>query len=392
MIARPLPPPPPPPPPRLRTVTVASLNHRWHHGRPSYDLALGGVLMHEFDGSNDPGKPWRWCATSFCRALSDRTSATLVNRRRPHLFPDGCGGFVLAAAHVRQLCSYYSDGGSNRILCRNTSNSNHWSPEHPKTALRDESGQCLPGCGDRWCADATPTKECHAGCAWKPAQLMQMMRQQEAIANERACRHNEVVLQSIARSMTTAIDAVFIKPACLGTGEAAKVKRLHAYLLRRLLLPDALLPFVLYDPSTRGDTGLAFRNATPLVRGDEDVLEARRNATKNATTGTPRSFLDADPAKYIAERLQARMKRRNASAPAAGQLAAASTSRPARQPAAAARDDGGRDASSGSNSELLTLTRLRQENAQLQAENEDLRKNLREAALTWQTEHSRSIH
>ena len=44
-----------------------------------------------------------------------------------------------------------------------------------------------------------------------------------------------------------------------------------------------------------------------------------------------------------------------------------------------------------SNSELLTLTRLRQENAQLKAENEDLRKNLREAALTWQAEHRHSL-
>lgn len=257
--------------------------------------------MHEFDASNDPTKPWRWCETAFCRAVSDRTSATLVNRHTPHLYPEGCGGFVLAAKEVQQLCSYYSDGGSNRIICRNSS---RWTPSIPKDALLDDDGQCIPGCGETWCADQQPQKECHAGCAWRPGQLMQMMQQQEAVAHRHTCLHNEVVLRPIHKSLPFALDAVFIKSSCLGTGESARVKRLHSYMLRRFRLSAASMPFVVYHSSAR--TAAAFQNATSLVRGDEDLRETLANATPTTT-----ARVSDTASQRMVIRAQARTLRRN---------------------------------------------------------------------------------
>ena len=153
---------------------------------PTHNLSRAGILMHAFAGSDDPARPWRPCETSFCRAVRDRTPATLVNQRRPHLFHDGCGGFILSANAVEVMCSYYADGGSNNIRCRREL-------QVAKAALTDENGECLAGCGDIWCTDLKPRlQSCHAGCAWKPTQLLQMMQQQEASGRLHACNWNEV--------------------------------------------------------------------------------------------------------------------------------------------------------------------------------------------------------
>ena len=277
--------------------------------------------MHEFDGNNDPFKPWRACRTSFCRALSDRASATIVSQRKPHLFPEGCGGFVLDAGQVEVLCSYYSDGGTNRIVCRSNI-TGHGLPANPKAPLHDDGEQCLPGCGDRWCnnTDTQRTTQCHADCAWRPTQLLQMMLQQEASTRKSACRHNEVVLQPLANRIPAALDGVFFKPACLVSsriGEVAKLRRLHTYLLRRFGLQQAVFPFALYNADA--SDGVAFTDATDLVRGDEDVLlqlqVSNVSATSTVTPGTTRfvptrrggSFL-ADAPQRVVERANARME------------------------------------------------------------------------------------
>ena len=79
-------------------------------------------------------------------------------------------------------CSYYSDGGSNRIMCMG-----RWRPSNAKDALRDATGQCIPGCGPEWCTSPKPLFDCHAGCAWGPHQLKQMMSQQEAVDHRWSC-------------------------------------------------------------------------------------------------------------------------------------------------------------------------------------------------------------
>ena len=78
-----------------------------------------GVLMHIFDGSEAVERPWLPCSTSHCTTHGDRISATVVNVRRPHLYPNGCSGVVISSevADELVLCSYYSDGGSNKIAC-----------------------------------------------------------------------------------------------------------------------------------------------------------------------------------------------------------------------------------------------------------------------------------
>ena len=62
------------------------------------------------------------------------------------------------------------------------------------------------------------------------------------------------------------MEGVFLTSECLGTGEAARAKRLHASLLAGFGLREGTTPFVLYDPARNG---VAFRNAAPFVTGEE---------------------------------------------------------------------------------------------------------------------------
>lgn len=172
-------------PPSLSAIEA--LNWQWEHGSPRDRLAEGGVLMSLFDPLSEPLRPWLPCASRFCRARRDRKTASLVNAKRPALYPHGCGGFVLRSRHVSPLCAYYSDGGhsraarsfapavdqhsrvtllggSDRILCQPGART-----RNQKTALTDEAGRCLPGCGPVWCQSAEPLVECHAGCGRRPS-------------------------------------------------------------------------------------------------------------------------------------------------------------------------------------------------------------------------------
>ena len=87
------PPPPSPYPPPLSPLpllppnrAIESMNRLFESGKPSDTLSSGGVLLHLFDGSGDPERPWLPCPNSrFCAMMSDRISATVVNRRRPFL-------------------------------------------------------------------------------------------------------------------------------------------------------------------------------------------------------------------------------------------------------------------------------------------------------------------
>ena len=242
---RPPPPPPPPPSPRPPPPSMLSvLNTRWAAGKPAAALDEAGILIHIFDGVTSRTNPFEPCGSAWCARLRDRLSVSVVNARRPDVYPKGsCAGLVVASEMAEPRCSYYSDGGSNRMLCLAAS---------PKEPLRVD-GECVPGCGPQWCVSLEPLLHCHAGCAWRPDQLEQMLLQQEHVNNRHACLHNEVVLRLLADRMPQALAAVFMLPSCVGTVEAEEVRQLHARLLLTYGLSSKRLPLLVYNPDHSTD-------------------------------------------------------------------------------------------------------------------------------------------
>jgi len=223
---------------------LSVLNTRWAAGKPAAALDEAGILIHIFDGVTSRTNPFEPCGSAWCARLRDRLSVSVVNARRPDVYPKGsCAGLVVASEMAEPRCSYYSDGGSNRMLCLAAS---------AKEPLRVD-GECVPGCGPQWCVSLEPLLHCHAGCAWRPDQLEQMLLQQEHVNNRHACLHNEVVLRPLADRMPQALAAVFMLPSCVGTAEAEEVRQLHARLLLTYGLSSKRLPLLVYNPDHSTD-------------------------------------------------------------------------------------------------------------------------------------------
>ena len=86
---------------------------RFEHGRPSNELAEGGVLIHIEDGNEDTELPWLLCEHERCtRGKSDAWSASLISRTVPWLFTDrGLGGFIIAP-DASIMCAFPADAGT----------------------------------------------------------------------------------------------------------------------------------------------------------------------------------------------------------------------------------------------------------------------------------------
>ena len=93
-------------------------------------LAAAGVLLRQFDGSEDVARPWRGCpggnvrqgAGSECAIYGARLSASIINREiGVHLFSRSAPGTIYGPAGVQLRCAYGGDGGTRASVdgCRN---------------------------------------------------------------------------------------------------------------------------------------------------------------------------------------------------------------------------------------------------------------------------------
>ena len=139
-------------------AVAARLNERFAQGGPSRDASAVGVVVHQFDGVHfyellqatvlrdfsdhkDRGldhschegacqakghvqqsNPWLPCPQdTWCSKYADRFSASVVNRRLPHLLSSFIPGLVLkpAAVAASLLCGWANDGHTNsgRLTC-----------------------------------------------------------------------------------------------------------------------------------------------------------------------------------------------------------------------------------------------------------------------------------
>ena len=197
-----------------------ALNRRYAAAgmQPSSALAAAGVLIHQYDGMEDPQKPWGPCRPGACtqqrqRERQARVSASMIfggmfhegrrDRRALPLFSYD-GGVVLSPAHTKVNCGYGADGHI------------------------DDSYKISDGCGGPRCSAAAPVVQpnnCLCGFAncggsimpWRAEDLGPLL----ATFAQRGARYtgygayngyNEIVLDAATwlRNLPHSVEAMFV--------------------------------------------------------------------------------------------------------------------------------------------------------------------------------------
>jgi len=224
---------------------VDRLNARFRNARSSNDLREIGVLVHTFDGQEDPTEPWLACrAEQPCAFYGDRVSTSLVRRGRVATYEfQGAGAGVIANPEVAQLlCAYGGDGATRGKTC------------NPAGV----SAACTPGCTTRggwglpWCdADASQDSWCDRR-PWRPSDLHRLITIEatgDDGGHDQLQSYDELVLDGSSWNahMPNAIEA-FVKTSANDRHAA----ELHTAFLAKYGLSAAQVPLVLLstdDPS-----------------------------------------------------------------------------------------------------------------------------------------------
>ena len=224
---------------------VERLNARFRNAKSSNDLGEIGILVHTFDGQEDPTEPWLACrAEQFCGFYGDRVSTSLVRPGRvaTYKFQEASAGVIANPEVAQLLCAYGGDGATRGKTC------------NPPGV----SAQCTPGCTTRggwglpWCdADASQDSLCNRR-PWKPSDLHRLITI-EAMgsggSHDQLSSYDELVLDgSIWNAhMPNAVEA-FVETSA----NDPRAAKLHAAFLARYGLSAAQVPLVLlstHDPS-----------------------------------------------------------------------------------------------------------------------------------------------
>ena len=152
------------------------------------------MLIHSFDGREEPSKPWLPCTgeAHYCYALVhgllDRMATSVVfanDGKAPQywnqrIYNPQEGGIVLNPDVNTILCSYSQDSGSDMRRC-------------------EKNPHCVPGCSakgtDRpgeWCS---PSYD-HGACAWPPHLLKDMMQRTLPGYQTNGGHYNEIVVDA----------------------------------------------------------------------------------------------------------------------------------------------------------------------------------------------------
>jgi hypothetical protein len=218
--------PPRPPPPSLplpatpapQAAIIAELNRRFREGHASNDLASAGVLLRQFDMTEDQTMPWRGCpnhvafegAGNECAIYGGRFSASIVNApgstsakaelSKISLFSKD-SGVVYNPQATKLNCIYAGDGGTRK--------------------LPDD------GCGDRsWFCDP----ERSARDSWCDGRPIAPENMADALRGQTAGSYNEAVINTahIDAHLPQAVDAFFFvsdaRPSLRKRAEEAHAK------------------------------------------------------------------------------------------------------------------------------------------------------------------------
>lgn len=209
----PAPPPPSPPGPNVAEV----LNTRFHEGGASNDLAKAGILLRQFDHTEDLAHPWRGCpshvisngAGNDCGMFGNRLSASIVNAamvsavtKRVPLFSSQTGGIVYSP-RVSIACIYGGDGGS-----RKTSD----------------------GCGNSWCSPQRSVKTDGFWCDGLPHRPQALEHVLRGFMEHAQGSFNEAIIDAavIDSQLPQAVEAFFYTAA----SGAAEMRIAHEAFLK----------------------------------------------------------------------------------------------------------------------------------------------------------------
>ena len=246
---QPSPPAPPPPPPKVRTDVPShisaqkvadEINARFRHD--FHSILNSGVIMHSFDGWEDPDAPWSPCpemgGSGVCgraeiQPRRDRVSASIAyagmhraDRPDRTVIPvySFDGGVILRPDRVTLLCAYGNDGAID------------YGGKNCRVTGPTQSSACVPGCGDppNWCdANGGPIDGwCQCGFAWcggekirpwRPEDLSKLIAKHATLGSAYTgmgsyTGYNEIVIDSSrwVETLPGAIEAFFFFDGCSG--------------------------------------------------------------------------------------------------------------------------------------------------------------------------------
>lgn len=196
-----------------------TLNARFRSGVASNDLESAGILLRQFDRTEDLARPWRGCpnhrerdgAGNDCGMFGNRLSTSIVNalmvspnEARVPLFSDE-GGVVYSPRVARLSCIYGGDGGSR------------------KTA---------DGCGSSWCSIQRAAVSDGFWCDGLPHRPTQLATVLRGFATHAQGSINEAIIDAavIDANLPDIVEAFFyVNPAGAAAVRTAQAAFLAAY-------------------------------------------------------------------------------------------------------------------------------------------------------------------
>jgi hypothetical protein len=236
------------------------LNERFRRGHPSSSLSEAGVLLRQFDRTEDQTAPWHGCADAGaagqdpnngdCALLGNRLSAMIIfagQRAGNTVVPIfGHGpGVIFNTGAVGITCGYVTDGGTRG------------KPD---------------GCGNDWCSREAGIRD--GWCDGRPytPSLLDLMLTSSA----RRGGYNEVIIDSAALDVALpyAIDAFFyVGDADVDqSADGAVHARVALRAFRRTYGTTAHATLVRLDP-TNWTTPFSFAEDDPQDDGAQRALE-----------------------------------------------------------------------------------------------------------------------
>lgn len=272
----PVPPPPSPQAPPPGGQVIERLNFNFRDGKPSNDISAIGVIMHQFDESEDPDMPWKRCP-DFCHGfgqkcgcafIKDRLAAQAIMAQMPRtdkgsipLWSSKMGGVIFKGSLNRLFCGFPGECVSALLRARACA----WNLLDQLHACHARSGgsrarvcnppgrsdDCVPGCTDSyhdWCDGHSKMDVWCDGDPWKPEMLSAMLAgyyKRPPPFNT----HNELIVDAeySEAQLPGSIEA-FWYPLSSGCETSTKCKayteRMHAKFLQEYHLTNSDVPIV----------------------------------------------------------------------------------------------------------------------------------------------------